>query len=1026
VIDQLVRILAQGSDLSAEEILDVLWLAATKSAGQPAVAIETGPPAPAVTGPDTQADELESAPEPDSADDAGDAVPAGGADEADRTTGTGAEIPLRLGGDAGGANDEDVSAPVPAAEVAFGVPRPIRDPLTLPMALRRLRRIRTPGPIVTVDIDATVEATADAGGRLMTVLTRPLQRSLDLALVVDGAPSMDIWAGTFDELERLLAQTGAFRSVSRWTLRLSGDGAQLQSRDNRAQPPRRLIDPSGRRLVLLATDGRDEAWYSAAPWNTLDAWCAVMPTALLQMLPQHYWATTAVGDPYLTATALRPTAPNSQYVHRLAWWADDPGGLPLPVVTLSPQAMETWAHVVAGGNAWATGITAVPPAAESAPPPADSGADPLMLVNDFRSRASRGAQRLARILASTEALSMPLIEVLQDRLAPETGVLERAEVLASGMLAQNRTAGGRVLFHYLPGIPEILRRGATTFEEWDTYAAVSQYLEDRHRLGGPLHALIADPAGTAELDATEAPFAALHESLAVRLGLRDSAANRTASAPTYEPSEVEDPAPGEIEHVLRDEAGLGFTTLQPAAAPDHSAGTLPSSTAQMNVRAVDTARSRIVLFGTPVYADPGLPDVPVVANNVADLAAVFTDPDLGGFAPAHCVTVPADAGVAELGELLMQAATEAEDLLLFYYSGHAKPWHRDGEYYLCLAGTRPDRLPFTALPFEAVRGAFREARARNRVIILDSNYSGRVIGGNLGDDEVLHQLEVTGAYMLTSASATREALFLDGELHTAFTERLLHLLHTGLPEAGAWLSLADIHRALNRQLNADGLPSPEYLATKTAELLGLTRNPSYNPTAAEAATVRETVANRAAMLPESPVAGSPADRLRQRAAAALTAAERDALTIPGEPRKALALAGIAQGITVGYQKALALAGIAQALAATDPDRAERTAQDIAHGHQKALALAGVARALAPSDSERAIRLAAEAERIAGSIPTAPSGRATAIAQPSCCTAPSGRATASAELRIRTRWKNGYQRRLGREAASRSCSLACRN
>ncbi|MGD0069799.1 MAG: SAV_2336 N-terminal domain-related protein, partial [Streptosporangiaceae bacterium] len=915
---------------------------------------------------------MESAPESDSAYDAGDAVPAGGSDEAGRTSGTDAEIPLHLGGDAGGAGHEDVSAPVPATEVAFGVPRPIRDPLTLPMALRRLRRIRTPGPIMTVDIDATVEATADAGGRLMTVLTRPPQRTLDLALVVDGAPSMDIWAGTFDELERLLAQTGAFRSVSRWTLRLSGDGAQLQSRDNRAQPPRRLIDPSGRRLVLLATDGRDEAWYSAAPWNTLDAWCAAMPTALLQMLPQHYWATTAVGDPYLTATALRPAAPNSQYVHRLAWWADDPGGVPLPVVTLSPQAMETWAHVVAGGNAWTTGITAVPPALESAPPPAGSGADPLMLVNDFRSRASRGAQRLARILASTETLSMPLIEVLQDRLAPETGVLERAEVLASGMLTQTRAAGGKVLFHYLPGIPEILRRGATTFDEWDTYAAVSQYLEDRHRLGGPLHALITDPAGTAELDAAEAPFGALHESLAVRLGLRDSAASRTTSPTRYEPSEGEDPAPGEIEHALRDEAGsplldeagsvltseaaaddhdqvdlrkqaqaaafevtagedelaavlarevgrdnddprghgadldtavdagqqvvqatpaghpsrarhlsnlgnalqaryehtemtadldaaiscfreavqaapvghpglasyqsnlgnalqaryertgdladleaatdlikrLGVATLQPAA-PDHSAGALPSSTAQMSVRAVDKARSRIVLFGTPAYADPGLPDVPVIANNVADLAAAFTDPDLGGFDLAHCVTVPPDAGVAEVGDLLLQAATEAEDLLLFYYSGHGKLW--DGEYYLCLAGTRPDRLlPFTALSFEAVRGAFLESRARNRVIILDSSYSGRAIGQTLGDDEVLSQLEVAGTYTLTSASAAREALFLQGELHTAFTERLLHLLRTGLPEAGELLSLGDIYRALRRQLHAEALPEPQY------------------------------------------------------------------------------------------------------------------------------------------------------------------------------------------------------------------------
>ena len=445
--------------------------------------------------------------------------------------------------------------PVPATEVAFGAPRPIHDPLTLPMALRRLRRIRTPGTVVTVDIDATVEATADAGGRLMTVLTRPPKRALDLALVADAAPSMDIWAGTLDELERLLAQTGAFRSVSRWTLRLSGDAVQLESRDGRAQPPRRLIDPTGRRLVLLATDGRDEAWYSAAPWDTLGAWCAVMPTALLQMLPQHYWATTAVGDPYLTTTALRPAAPNSQYVRRLAWWADDPGGVPLPVVTLSPHAMETWAQVVAGGTAWAAGITAVPPTPESAPS-GDGGADPLMLVNDFRSRASRGAQRLARILASTETLSMPLIEVLQDRLAPETGVLERAEVLASGMLTQNRTADGQALFRYRPGIPEILRRGATTFEEWDTYTAVSEYLEDRHHhLGGPLHALVADPTGTAEHDAAEAPFAALHKNLAVRLGLRDPAVNRRASSATSGPSDGKDPASSEAEDFLYDEAG---------------------------------------------------------------------------------------------------------------------------------------------------------------------------------------------------------------------------------------------------------------------------------------------------------------------------------------------------------------------------------------------------------------------------------------------------------------------------------------
>jgi uncharacterized caspase-like protein len=266
---------------------------------------------------------------------------------------------------------------------------------------------------------------------------------------------------------------------------------------------------------------------------------------------------------------------------------------------------------------------------------------------------------------------------------------------------------------------------------------------------------------------------------------------------------------------------------------------------------VDPARSRIVLFGTPTYLDPRLTDVPEVANNIADLAAVLTDPDLGGFDPAHCLIVPAGAGVAEVGERLTQAAMEAEDLLLFYYSGHGLIGARRHDLYLCVAGTRPDQLAFTALGFDDVRDACLDSPAKNRVVILDSCYSGKAIGEALADDEVLGQLEVAGTYTLTSASANRTALILPGELHTAFTERLLHLLRTGLVSAGALLSLGDIYRQLNRQLNrqlkAEGLPLPQYRGTETTELLGLARNRGYVPTAAEVATVLEAVASRAAV-----------------------------------------------------------------------------------------------------------------------------------------------------------------------------------
>jgi hypothetical protein len=60
------------------------------------------------------------------------------------------------------------------------------------------------------------------------------------------------------------------------------------------------------------------------------------------------------------------------------------------------------------------------------------------------------------------------------------------------------------------------------------------------------------------------------------------------------------------------------------------------------LRLADPARSRTVLIGTPFHShtDEQLPDVPVVANKLADLASVFADPNFGGFDDRHCVQSP--------------------------------------------------------------------------------------------------------------------------------------------------------------------------------------------------------------------------------------------------------------------------------------------------------------------------------------------------------------------------------------------------
>ncbi|MFD9572011.1 caspase domain-containing protein [Streptomyces sp. NPDC059982] len=242
-------------------------------------------------------------------------------------------------------------------------------------------------------------------------------------------------------------------------------------------------------------------------------------------------------------------------------------------------------------------------------------------------------------------------------------------------------------------------------------------------------------------------------------------------------------------------------------------------------RPVDPARSRLVVIGTPRYRDERLPDVPAIAHNVAGLAAAFTDPELGGFTEGHCRTVPAAADLPQAGDILTTAAEQAGDLLLVSYSGHGLI-DRLGKPYLSLAATRPDRPASYALSFEAVRETFLDSRADNRVLILDSCFSGRAIGRPLAAEaqSLLSALEVSGSCTLTAATANRVALALDGERHTAFTERLLRLFRNGSPTAGQMPTPADTHRHLHAQLTAEGLPVPQQRGTDTAGQLGLVRN----------------------------------------------------------------------------------------------------------------------------------------------------------------------------------------------------------
>ena len=277
---------------------------------------------------------------------------------------TQSELTLPLGGDsaAGGRM-------VPAIEVGLRSPGPATRPLSTVRALAQFKRIHGPGP-PTVDVEATVEATADA--RRLVVVTSPgRERGLDVALVVDSSLVMNVCHGELAEFEALLRRAGAFRSVTRWTLvpdppshqapvsRAAGPGPDVLIRDNAGVEHHtdRLLDPSGRRLVLLATDAVADHWYRAGVWRAIQRWAKVMPTAVIDVLPEQYRAQTALGMPAAVMRSRRPAGPNATADVQVAWWEadlhpeDDPlAAMPLPVVALRPRALEVWAEAVAAAG----------------------------------------------------------------------------------------------------------------------------------------------------------------------------------------------------------------------------------------------------------------------------------------------------------------------------------------------------------------------------------------------------------------------------------------------------------------------------------------------------------------------------------------------------------------------------------------------------------------------------------------------------------------------------------------------------
>jgi hypothetical protein len=105
----------------------------------------------------------------------------------------------------------------------------------------------------------------------------------------------------------------------------------------------------------------------------------------------------------------------------------------------------------------------------------------------------------------------------------------------------------------------------------------------------------------------------------------------------------------------------------------------------------------------------------------------------GGFDPARIRLLTDQTGELPTKANILVAvkamadATDPDDLLLFYYSGHGD--EEGGESYLVARDGRRLVLGDTAVPLARVREIVEDAPARAKVIVLDACHSGADIGG---------------------------------------------------------------------------------------------------------------------------------------------------------------------------------------------------------------------------------------------------------------------------------------------------------
>lgn len=321
----------------------------------------------------------------------------------------------------------------------------------------------------------------------LPVFEEASERFLDLDVVIDDSRFSLLHRGEALRFVEALHDVGAFRRLRAHLLDTDQrEEAGLRLRGTTPAdlpvPAAALSRPSktGRRLILVLTDGIGEAWHTRAAQRLLGRWGHHAAVGVVHLLPTRLWGRTGIGVVRTELRAPAAAVPNSLYGK-----PERARSVLVPVLELDAAQIGAWAgFVVADRPEWRGAAVPcdpdeLPPAAQPVAPPEELSAE--QRVGRFRTGSSPTAFKLAVHLAAAP-LSPPVMQVVQQKLLPRSDAAHLVELLGSDLV---RSAAreedtlpirGGVPFEFVTGVREALLLNSRRSDTARVLVTVAEHL----------------------------------------------------------------------------------------------------------------------------------------------------------------------------------------------------------------------------------------------------------------------------------------------------------------------------------------------------------------------------------------------------------------------------------------------------------------------------------------------------------------------------------------------------------------------